>query len=74
MTFSGQASIAYESMMILTQHNGGIHAYLQQCIDSRKISGCEQGNRVISYGKLDNGTGRELVSKLTLPGLSGNQN
>jgi D-alanyl-D-alanine-carboxypeptidase/D-alanyl-D-alanine-endopeptidase len=43
-----------------------IHAYLQQCIDSRKLNGSmvigivdEHGSRVVSYGKLDNGTGQE---------------
>lgn len=45
-----------------------IHAYLQQCIDSRKINGCtvigivdEHGSSVISYGKLDNGTGQDAT-------------
>src|ERR1017187_10209558 len=43
-----------------------IHAFLQQCVDSRKINGCivvgivdEHGSSVISYGKLDNGTDQD---------------
>jgi CubicO group peptidase (beta-lactamase class C family) len=43
-----------------------IHAYLQQCFEAEKINGCiviglvdEQGSRVVSCGKLDNGTDRE---------------
>jgi D-alanyl-D-alanine-carboxypeptidase/D-alanyl-D-alanine-endopeptidase len=44
-----------------------IHAYLQQCFEVRKIDGgCvvglvdERGSRVVSYGKLDNGTDQEI--------------
>ena len=43
-----------------------IHAYLQQRVEAEKINGCivvgivdEHGSRVISYGKLDNGTDQE---------------
>ena len=43
-----------------------IHAYLQQCVDNEVPNGCmvvglvdERGSRIVSYGKLDNGTSQE---------------
>jgi CubicO group peptidase (beta-lactamase class C family) len=44
-----------------------IHAYLQQCVETHKVNAGivvgivdEHGSRVISYGKLDNGTDQEV--------------
>jgi CubicO group peptidase (beta-lactamase class C family) len=51
-----------------------IHAYLQQRIEAEKINGCivvgivdEHGSKIVSFGKLDNGTDQEANGDTVFP-------
>jgi hypothetical protein len=62
-----RAFSAFSFRLSAEEFTDAIHAYLQQSFDARGLSGgCvvglvdEHGSRLISYGKMDNGTDQKI--------------
>ncbi len=58
--------LALPRLLAAEDFTDAVRSYLQQRVDAQKMSGCivvgivdEHGSRVVSYGKLDNGTDKQ---------------